>query len=150
MATLTCTTSTKGSSYSCSGIFCGRKIARLKAADAANPNSPANLPIADFKVLQTQPGKDDSILVGMRSFSVHKYDIIIIELPDDIAEVIVFKGDTIAFRNKRPKQRVKYVVGQNCQLPVFEAFDEEEDFVRLDINDFEKRFLKNTGSKQSC
>lgn len=56
--------------------------------------------------------------------------------------MIVFEGDDIVFRNKRARDSVKYSVGRCHQVPVFDAFDDEEDFVQLDVRDLNERYFK--------
>ena len=143
MGTLTCTSTykpdgTKVNNYTCTGLFCARKIGRLKTQDAAS----AIIPTGEFKVLQIPQEEDDIVLIGLRSYPVNEFDIIIAEFEDDVVEAIVFKGDDIVFRSKRPKETIRYLKGKCHAIPIFKAFEQEEDFVRLDVKDLDNRYFK--------
>lgn len=151
MGTLTCETVVSGgeskNKYSCSGIGCGRKIKKLKQQDAANPNSAVHFPVSEFKVLDMQPGMNDAIFVGAREFSVFNHDVIISKLDNDVVDVVVFDGEEIIFREKRPKATVRYAVGRCHEVSVFEAFEDEKDFMQLDVRDVNERYLKLDDAK---
>lgn len=84
----------------------------------------------------------------MRKFAVEDYDIIVAKLDDDVAEVIVFKGESLFFRSKRPMRLVNFAKDNCNSVPLMEAFDQEEEFVRLDVKDIEARFFKKHISRE--
>ncbi len=146
MAVVTCTsTSGSGSSstrYTCAGLFCARKIKKLKALDAANPNASSSLPIGELKLLELAPGPEDAMVVGTRKFDLDAHDVIVSDLGNEVLDVVVFLGDEIIFRAKRPQRHVVYLAAARCPVNIMEAFSGEEDFIRVDVADLEQRYFK--------
>jgi len=142
MATITCTTTTVGGAqqtrYTCRGLFCARAIRILKEQDNLNET----VPVGEFKILQVPSDPDDTVMIGLRSFPVNEYDIIVAELEDGVVEVTVLKGDKIIFKRKRPKKTIHYSKQKSYSVPIFEAFEEEEDYVKVDVKDLENRYFK--------
>ncbi len=142
MASVSCTTSNGKSSYTCTGGTaggCSRAIARLKTVDNGAGRAPTV--ISDFRITDVDQRIGDYIRVGLRNYSSDKYDIIVSELNNDIAEVTVFKGDRLIFRGERPMKFISYITADGAALPFMEALD-IENFVRLDVKDLESRFFK--------
>ncbi len=138
MATVTCVTEGNKNKYSCTGTAggCARAIAKLKTIDVADAPIPE---LGELRILTTLPQRGDTVRVGLQSFSVEQYDIIVHELGDGRVAVAVFDGDQIVFRGDRPTSLVKYVPGDGSgPLPFRETLN-EEDFVRVDIQDLKDR-----------
>jgi len=142
MASVSCRTSNGKTSYTCTGGTaggCSRAIARLKTVDNGAGRAPTV--ISDFRITDVDPRVGDYVRVGLRNYSSDKYDIIVSELNNDIAEVTVFKGDRLIFRGERPMKFISYITADGAALPFMEALD-IEDYVRLDVKDLESRFFK--------
>jgi hypothetical protein len=142
MATLSCTTTAEGkNTYACTGGTaggCARAIAKLKTVDTAGS---APVPeLGELRVVDADTGPGDTVRVGLRTFSVATHDIIIHELDGGEAMVVVFEGDRLIFRGRRPQSLIKYVPeDKSGSLPFREAL-EREDSLRIDLQDLKARF----------